>query len=215
MKELPFKPQAMIFDLDGTLLDTEPLYSEAAQAVLDPYGHVFSHELKRRIIGGDSLKGARMTVAEYDLPISAEEFLTRRKIHLDKLFPTAAEIEGAGEFLTYISKKGVAPGLATSSHMLHCDMKIGHRTWRPLLRTVVCGDDPELKRSKPEPDIFLLCAARMSVDPAETIAFEDSKNGVLAAKAAGMTVIAISSPYIGPGDLDQADIVVDNFRELM
>ena len=215
MKELPFKPQAMIFDLDGTLLDTEPLYSEAAQAVLAPYGYVFSRELKRRIIGGDSLKGAKMTVEEYDLPISAEEFLTRRKIHLDKLFPKAAEIEGAGEFLTYISKKGVALGLATSSHMLHCDMKIGHRTWRPLLRTVVCGDDPELKRSKPEPDIFLLCAARMSVEPAETIAFEDSKNGVLAAKAAGMTVIAISSPYIGPGDLDQADIVVDNFRELM
>ena len=79
MKELPFKPQAMIFDLDGTLLDTEPLYSEAAQAVLDPYGHAFSRELKRRIIGGDSLKGAKMIVEEYDLPISAEEFLRGEK----------------------------------------------------------------------------------------------------------------------------------------
>ena len=215
MTALPFKPQAMIFDLDGTLLDTEPLYTEAAQAVLTPYGYVFSSELKRRIIGGDSLQGAKMTVEEYDLPISAYEFLSKRKVHLDSLFPKAQEIDGASEFLTHISKKGIAPGLATSSHKFHCDMKINHRTWRPLLRTVICGDDPELKQSKPAPDIFLLCASRMSVNPDETIAFEDSKNGVIAAKAAGMTVIALKSPYTGRGDLDQADLVIESFRDLM
>ena len=198
MKALPFKPRAIIFDLDGTLLDTEPLYTEAAQAVLDPYGYVFSSELKRRIIGGDSLQGARMTVEEYSLPISAEEFLSRRKVHLDRLFPTAQETEGAREFLTLISKNGIDPGLATSSYQFHCDMKISHRIWRPLFGTVVCGDDPELQRSKPAPDIFVLCAARMFVAPDKTIVFEDSKNGVLAAKAAGMTVIALSSPYTQP-----------------
>ena len=75
MTKLPFKPKAMIFVLDGTLLDTEPLYSYAAQTVLEGYGHVFSAELKRRIIGGDSLQGAKMTVETYGLPLSPEEFL--------------------------------------------------------------------------------------------------------------------------------------------
>ena len=215
MTQLPFKPKAIIFDLDGTLLDTEPLYSSATQAVLEPYGHVFSPELKRRIIGGDSMQGAKMTVEEYGLPLSADEFLLRRKVHLDKLFPNATEIDGAGEFLRQISKNGITPGVATSSHKLQCNMKISHRIWRPLIKSVVCGDDPELKKSKPAPDIFALCASRMCVKPTETIVFEDSNNGVLAAKAAGMMVIAINSPYTGSGDLNEADIVIESFRELL
>ena len=215
MTKLPFKPKAMIFDLDGTLLDTEPLYSYAAQTVLEGYGHVFSAELKRRIIGGDSLQGAKMTVETYGLPLSPEEFLLQRSTHLDKLFPTASEIDGASEFLSHISSNGIATGLATSSYKAHCEMKISHRIWRSLLKTVVCGDDPELDKSKPAPDIFLICAKRMNVNPTETIVFEDSKNGVLAAKAAGMTVIALNSPYTGSDDLDQADLIIESFRELI
>ena len=80
---------------------------------------------------------------------------------------------------------------------------------------MVCGDDPELDKSKPAPDIFLICAKRMNVNPTETIVFEDSKNGVLAAKAAGMTVIALNSPYTGSDDLDQADLIIESFRELI
>ena len=147
--------------------------------------------------------------------MSAEEFLSLRTVHHDRLFPTAKETEGTTEFLTQTSKNEITLGLATSSHKVHCDMKISQRIWRPFLKTIVCGDDLELKKGKPAPDIFLLCADRMNVDPTEIIVFEDSRNGVLAAKAAGMTVIALNSPYIGPGDLDEAELIIENFRELL
>lgn len=215
MKLLPIEPQGLIFDLDGTLLDTEPLYTHAAQAVLDPYGHVFSLELKRRIMGGDSLLGAQITVDEFNLPMSPREFLDARNVHLERLFPDAEEIDGAGDFMQAASDEGIPLGLATSSHGKWSKIKIGNRRWNRLFRTTICGDHPDLRNSKPAPDIFLLCAELMQVDPATTIAFEDSRNGVSAAKAAGMTVIAIDSPYVAPGDLDEADLVVENFRKLI
>ena len=211
MTGLPFDPQALIFDLDGTLLDTEPLYTEAAQSVLDQYGKTFTPELKRKIMGGNSLAGARTTVSELDVPLTPEEFLEQRGVHLKRLFPDTLEITGASEFLASVSTDGPPMGLATSSLRSLAEIKIGDRDWLSLFETVVCGDDPSLENSKPAPDIFLLCAERMGIDPANAIAFEDSRNGVQAAKSAGMKVIAIDSPYVGPGDLDGADLVVDNF----
>lgn len=215
MKHFPFKPKAMIFDLDGTLLDTEPLYTRAAQAVLDPYGHTFTLALKRRVMGGDSVRSAQLTIDEFDLPMTAEEFLDRRKVYLEQLFPQAPEIDGAGRFLEHIRDLGIAAGLATSSHAHLCDLKIGRRSWKAVFETIVCGDDSELERSKPEPDIFLLCASRMSADPDRVVAFEDSRNGIEAARAAGMFVVALESPYTTPEDLKDADLTVDNFHALI
>ena len=212
---LPFKPEAIIFDLDGTLLDTETLYSDAYQAVMEPYGHHFSLEFKRRIMGGNSKQSAELTVDEYDLPMTPEEFLAHKQKRLEQLFPTAAEITGAGPYLEHISSQGITLGLATSSDSRHFEMKTAQRKWRSLFKQVVCGDDPELMKGKPAPDIFLLCAARLGIRTKSIIAFEDSRNGILAAKAAGMTVVAINSPYVSNSDLQSADIIIENFVKLM
>jgi pseudouridine 5'-phosphatase len=215
MTRLPMDPAAIIFDLDGTLLDTEPLYTAAAQRVLDPHGHVYSMELKRKVMGGDSMRSAQLTIDEFDLPMTAKEFLLAREVHLKALFPEAEEIPGAGDYLHHLYSTNIPTGIATSSHQHLCDLKINKRDWRKLLATVVCGDDLELHKSKPEPDIFLLCARRMDIKPEDVIAFEDSRNGVLAAKAAGMTVVAVESPYTSPEDLQEADLIVENYRSLL
>ena len=215
MTSLPTDPAAIIFDLDGTLLDTEPLYTAAAQRVLDPHGHVYSMELKRKVMGGDSMRSAQLTIDEFNLRMTAKEFLLAREVHLKALFPEAEEIPGAGDYLRHLYSTNVPTGIATSSHQHLCDLKINKRDWRPLLATVVCGDDDELHKSKPEPDIFLLCARRMGIKPEDVIAFEDSRNGVLAAKAAGMTVVAVESPYTSSEDLREADLIIENYRSLL
>ena len=87
MTTLPMDPAAIIFDLDGTLLDTEPLYTAAAQKVLDPHGHTYTLELKRKVMGGDSTCSAQLTVDEFDLPMTADEFLTAQRVLPENTFP--------------------------------------------------------------------------------------------------------------------------------
>lgn len=206
---------ALIFDLDGTLLDTEPLYSKAVQLILDPYGHVYSNELKKQVMGGDSRRSAQTTIDAYGLPHTAEEFLAAREGHLREIFPDAPEIDGAADFLRQEERKGTRLGLATSSHQHLSDLKLQRRDWRDIFAAIVCGNDPDLVAGKPAPDIFLLCAKRLGAAAADCIVFEDSRNGIAAAKAAGATVVALNSPYVDEDALTDADIIIENYLGLV
>lgn len=208
------RPTAVIFDLDGTLLDTEPLYTQASQQTMEPYGKIFDLSLKKKTMGGDARVSAQIIIDHFSLPLNVEDYLTQREAHLVKLFETAAEIEGAGKFVEAVHKKNIQQGIATSSHQHLCELKLAQRNWKNLMSVVICGDNPALKRSKPEPDIFLLCAEKMGVSASECLAFEDSPKGIAAAKAAGMGVIAINSPWVEKSDLNQASLIIDNFHQL-
>ena len=113
MTTLPMTTAAIIFDLDGTLLDTEPLYTAASQRVLDPYGHTYTIELKRRVMGGDSNRSAQLTIDEFDLPMTVKEFLVKREAYLKALFPEAEEMTGAGDYLRHLHSTNIPTGIAT------------------------------------------------------------------------------------------------------
>ena len=207
-------PAGLIVDMDGTLLDTEPLYTVATQKLLDPYGVEYTLALKKRCIGGDSKRSAQIVIDHYDLPLSAELFLQEREGFLKALFVNAPEIGGAAKFIQSASESVIPIGLATSSYSELVELKLSGKRWSEGFDTMVSGDDPELKRSKPAPDIFLLCAQRLGIDPSKCIAFEDSPNGITAARAAGMQVIAINSPYVEDTDLEEASLIIDHYDEL-
>ena len=216
MTSLMATPQpAVIFDLDGTLLDTEPLYTDAIQKVLDPHGHVYSMALKKKCMGGDSRRSAQLTIDEYGLPHSIDEFLGEREIYLREIFPSSPEIDGAGEFLDRLHEFGVAIGLATSSHQHLCDLKLTNKPWRARFSAKLCGNDPRVKNGKPAPDIFEACAAAIGHAPENCIAFEDSPTGIKAARAAGMRVIAVNSPYVELSDLHEAEEIINDYHELI
>lgn len=209
------RPAALIFDLDGTLLDTEPLYTMAAQRVMDPYGATYTMALKRQSMGGDSRRSAQLAIDHGKLPMTVDEYLQEREGYLEELFADAPEMPGAGSFINALGASDLPVGLATSSHQHLCDLKLSRKPWRQHFHQVVCGDNPLVKRGKPAPDIFLRCAEALNVKPGDCLAFEDSINGIAAARDAGMQVVAINSPYVEAADFKDAVRVIDSYDELL
>jgi pseudouridine-5'-monophosphatase len=208
------RPRHLIFDLDGVLLDTEPLYTRATQQIVGEFGKVFDWSVKGDMIGRSALEGARTMIAALDVPLDPEEYLRRRKPILDELFPTASEISGARAFVARLAAAGVPLGLATSSETYQYRLKIQRHDWFGVFRAVVCGDDPRIGALKPAPDIFLVTAADLGAKPEDCLVFEDSLAGVEAAKRAGMQVVALPDPEMDASRYTQADWVIKSYAEV-
>jgi pseudouridine 5'-phosphatase len=212
--KLARRPTHVLFDLDGVLLDSEPLYTQATQEILDPYGKTFDWSLKVHTIGRDARDGAGWLLAELGIPLGVEEYLERRERRLRDLFRTVQSVAGAREFVRALAERGVPMAVATSSHRDQYEVKVGSHPWFESFQAIVCGDDPELGRLKPAPDIFLLAAARLAADPESCLVVEDSPAGVEAARAAGMQVVAVPDPHVAPERVAAADLVVSGMVDL-
>jgi pseudouridine-5'-monophosphatase len=186
-----------IFDLDGLLLDTEPFYTQATQEVVSEFGKTFDWNLKSRMMGRPAIESARFLVRSLDLPITPEEYLRRREGTMLRLYPTAMPKPGAKEITARARAVGILQAVATSSTRSIFALKTRHHgDWFSVFQVVITGDDPELQRGKPAPDIFLLAAKRMNAEPGRCLVFEDAPSGIEAALAAGMKVIAVPDPHM-------------------
>lgn len=204
----------VIFDLDGVLLDTEPFYTRATQAVVAPFGKTFDWSVKAQLMGRDALTSARTLVAALDLPISAEEYLARKEPLLCSMFPEAAEMPGAARLVQSLHARGFKLAVATSSSTQHFRLKTGRHAWFDAFDVVVCGDHPGVKQLKPAPDIFLVAREALGAAPDTCLVVEDSLAGVAAALAAGMQVLALAAPELAESAFDGARRVVRSYAEL-
>jgi pseudouridine-5'-monophosphatase len=205
----------VIFDLDGVLLDTEHLYTQATSSVAARYGKVFDWTIKANAIGRGTLDAARYIVATLELPLSPEEFVGERDCILAGLWPTVQPIAGAETFTRELLDKDVPMAIATSTPNSLFEVKAAnHRSWLSTFRAIVCGDDRRVVRSKPSPDIFLAAAADICADPETCVVFEDSPAGIEGALAAGMQVIAVPDPRLDRAKVARAHLVVNGFAEL-
>jgi len=202
----------VIYDLDGVLLDTEPIYTEVTQTIVGRWGKVFDWSVKSNMIGRRSIDAARYLVERLDLPISAEEYLELRQAGLDEGFSRAPAIAGAERFSRALEARGLRQGIATSSERRQFELKSSsHTEWFSIFRTAVTGDDARVGSGKPAPDIFLVAAAELQASPESCLVFEDSPSGVQAAVAAGMRVVAIPDPRMDVTRYEDADLVVGGF----
>ena len=205
---------AVLFDLDGVLIDSEPLYTQATQAVVGRFGKVFDWSVKSEIIGRSSLEGAVYTIEALALPLSPEEYLAERGVHLDRLFDNVPLMPGAAELVQRLDDLGVPIAVATSSARRLFLQKTAPHAFFSRFDAVVCGDDPRVRALKPAPDIFLVAAGELGVAPEQCLVIEDSLAGVAAARAAGARVVAVPDPHVDAKRYTQADRVLANLGQL-
>ena len=186
-----FQVKGIVFDMDGVLIDSEPVYQHAWQTTAREMGYEIPDDLQRSLIGlNETVSYRRLTEAlGPGFPIddfheswpalwekSLEEGALNRKPGLDDVFH-------------FVASRSLTYAIATSSDRQRTHVSLCAVDLRERFDTMVTGD--EIENGKPAPDIYLEAAQRLGVEPANLVAIEDSDHGVMAAASAGMRVIQI------------------------
>ena len=194
--------KGVIFDLDGTLIDTEPIYYEAADKMIKDYGNgkKMDWDTKIKTLGSPEIVTAKIIVDTYELKLSPEEFIEKRNSITAELFKNCPFIEGAKEIThNFKHKLKFKTALATSSTLVNFNYKtFNKQEWiKEDFDSVVLGDDKRLKNGKPAPDIFILAAKEINLEPKNCIIFEDSIGGIKAGISSGAAiVVGIPDPHL-------------------
>ncbi len=205
---------AVIFDMDGVLIDSQPMHFEADLLALKEAGYAdASLETVEKYAGTSSLDRWTRYKELFALANTVPELIATNVRHLHTLVQKndLHPIEGIPELLQCLKEKNIKTAVASSSSYAFIDLilqKIGIASY---FDAVVSGED--MKKGKPAPDIFLKAAAVLDTPPSACAVVEDSHNGVLAAKAAHMTCIAYVNPTSGHQDLQAADVIIESFRD--
>ncbi|KAF5196393.1 (DL)-glycerol-3-phosphatase [Thalictrum thalictroides] len=181
----------IIFDMDGLLIDTENFYSQVQEVILARFGKTFDWSLKAKMMGKKAIESAKIFVEESGISdsLTPQQFLVEREDMLQSLFPTCNLMPGVSRLVNHFHTSGIPMAVATGSHKRHFELKTqNHGDIFSVMHHIVLGDDPDVKKGKPSPDIFLAAARRFEdvVDPTKILVFEDAPAGVGAAKNAGM-----------------------------
>jgi len=204
--------RGIIFDLDGTLFDSEPVHGEAIREALAPLGLDVEDEWYVGLPDRDAIERAFAEAGRPDddsviqAVVREKSRRYRAKIAGGRLRP----YEGALEFLEAAAKL-TRVGLCTAAPRADAMSTIDAAGVTPLFRVTVCSEDVE--RSKPDPACYRLCTSRLEVDAAQCIVIEDSVHGVASAKGAGLRVIAVGHT-MSRESLHRADMHVEHIREL-
>ncbi|MDT8447934.1 MAG: HAD-IA family hydrolase [bacterium] len=203
------KIQAVIFDMDGLLLETEPIYTQVTQQVVAQFGKTFDWSIKRRMIGRGRQESGQILIDALGLPLDTEALYALQKPLMEAAFKLAQPMPGAVALTQALYRNNVPMALATSSNRHLYEIKTtDHKKWFSQFSAVVTGDDPQVARCKPAPDIFLEAARRIGAEPSHCLVFEDAPTGVTAARAAGMSVVAVPDAHMDLAEYGEAQLVV-------
>ena len=189
-----------VFDFDGTLIDTEPIYDKIHQDLVIKYGNgkKYGGEIRKYIAGATKLKACKALVEGYDIKLSPEEIASIRDEISKTAFANCSFMPGARELTHKLKHEfNIKTAVATSSSKNSVEIKTNHiKDWlKEDIDKLICGDDKRIKNGKPNPDIFLLAIKELGLNVEECIIFEDAINGIKAAINTGVPfVIAIPKP---------------------
>lgn len=178
----------LIFDMDGTLLNTEPLHQQAWQQTLERHGRLFDKKLIVGLSGSPVLNIAKVITEYHSISCSPDQLAAEKTANFKALLAGGVSILPLVDVVKeYYQKRPMAVG--TGSERAIAEMLLESSGIRDYFNVVVCADD--VSQHKPEPETFLRCAQLPGVKPDKCVVFEDADFGIYAAQAAGMDVVDI------------------------
>ena len=206
---------AVVFDLDGVLLDSEQVWDAVREQLTRERGGRWHENAQREMMGMNSLEWSRYMHDTLGLPEPPEEISAEVVRRLEERYRNQLPLlEGARDAVERLAARWPL-GLASSSNRELIDLVLDVSGLARFFPVTVSSE--EVPRGKPAPDVYLEAARRLEVAPESCAAVEDSSNGIRSAKAAGMRVVAIPNPHFPPDEesVGLADVTLGSLAELI
>ena len=213
--------RAVIFDMDGVIIDSEPLWEKAERILLARRGIDYNPTYRDKIVGLNQKDSGRLLKETFNLPETIEELLSERIDLIVRIYEEELElVPGIKSFLRELKENGFLIAMASSSPLRVINLVLNKFSLNEFFSVVVSGESVEF--GKPAPDIYLFTAGKLGacpeqgrrIEPSECVVIEDSINGVKSAKSAGMHCIAIPDKRLSRNEFQIADLVVDRLDEI-
>lgn len=209
--EQPAK-RAVVFDLDGLMFNTEELYDLVGAEVLARRGREFTAELKDEMMGRPGPISLAIMIDWHGLDDTVEELAAESdEIFIDLLAQRLAPMPGLFSLLERLEAAGIPKAIATSSGRRFLETVLGSFDLEPRFQFTLTAED--VRHGKPDPEIYLTAAARLTLPPAQVLVLEDSQNGCRAAIAAGTFAVAVPGGHSLRHDFSGAALVAESLHD--
>jgi len=200
--------KAIIFDMDGLMVDSERLYQQAQEEITRQFNKTLPEKSRLKMMGRKPLESMKLLVEALDIPMDAEKLLEiRNDIMREKYKNHLVPLPGLVHIIDVFYGK-LKLAISTGAQEEFLDIVVDQLKIRNKFAVLQSSD--EIEQGKPHPEIYLKTCKKLGLDPGECIVLEDSLNGVLAGKGAGCYVIAVPSEYTKQENFGSADFVVDD-----
>lgn len=196
MEDLNFKPKAIIFDLNGTMIDDMKYHTLAWHSIMnDDLGASLTYETVKKEMYGKNHEVLERVFGKHKFSVEEVEKLSfdKEKRYQEGYFPHLALIDGLDKFLGKAKEKNIAMAIGSAAIPFNIDFVVDGLNIRDYLTAIVSADD--VLTSKPDPETFLKAAEALGIEPDDCLVFEDAPKGVESALNAGMKCIVLTTTH--------------------